>query len=146
MDPSKLNTNVVLVKLNGQDMFCDPGAAFSPMGLLPWYETGVQGLRLDKDGGTWIQTSLTASSASRTERKAELTLFNSGDLEGKLTISFTGLEAMQRREEERNEDETDRKKFLEDQAKEYVPAAIEVELSNKPDRNGSEPLWSPSTQ
>jgi len=66
-------------------------------------------------------------------------LSDSGDLEGKLTISFTGLEAMQRRREERNEDETDRKKFLEDQAKEYVPAAIEVELSNKPDWNGSEP-------
>jgi hypothetical protein len=45
---------------------------------------------------------------------------------------------MRRRVEERNVDETDRKKFLEDQVREYIPAAIEVELTNKPDWTGSE--------
>src|SRR5712691_772161 len=31
-----LNTNVVLVKLNGKDMYFDPGSEFTPFGLLPW--------------------------------------------------------------------------------------------------------------
>ena len=35
------------------------------------------------------------------------------------------------------QDETDRNKFLEDEAKQYVPAAIEVELTNKPDWSSS---------
>jgi len=38
---------------------------------------------------------------------------------------------------ERNEDETARKKFLEDDAKEYIPAASEVDLTNKPDWGSS---------
>ena len=60
-----------------------------------------------------------------------------GSLEGKLTVTFSGLEALWRRIEERNEDETSRKKFLEDQVKEYIPVGIEVELTNKPDWTSS---------
>jgi len=137
MDDSKLDANVVLVKLNGKDLYFDPGAAFAPFGLLPWPETGVAGLRLDKEGGTWITTSLPASSESRIERKANLKLSDTGDLEGKLSLTFTGLEAMRRRVEERNTDDAERKKFLEDQVKEYIPAGIEVELTNKPDWSSS---------
>lgn len=139
MDSSKLDTNVVLVKLNGKDVYCDPGSAFTPLGLLPWPETAVKGLRLDKDGGGWVTTPVPASSESRIERKAALKMTDTGDLEGKLTITFAGLEALRRRVEERNEDEAARKKLLEDQVREYVPAAIEVELTNKPDWSSSAP-------
>jgi hypothetical protein len=137
MDRKRLDANVVLVKLNGKDIYCDPGALFTPFGLLSWPETGVQGLRLDKDGGTWVQTVLPESSASRTERSASLKLSDTGDLQGKLTITFTGLEGMRRRVEERKGDEADRKQFLEDQVKEYIPAASEVDLVNQPDWSNS---------
>jgi hypothetical protein len=137
MDAHKLDANVVLVKVNGKDMYFDPGAAYTPFGMLVWPETGVQGLRLDKDGGTWVQTTLPESSESCINRTAVLHLSENGDLEGKLTITFTGLEAMQRRREERNEDETDRRKFLEDEAKGYIPAASELDLTNKPEWNSS---------
>jgi hypothetical protein len=138
MDPRKLDANVVLVKVGGKDLYFDPGAAFTPFGMLEWQETGVAGLRLDKDGGAWVKTEVPQSSASRIERRANLTLSSAtGDLEGKLTLTFTGLEAMQRRVEERLQDEAARKKFLEEQVKEYIPAAIEAELKNQPDWSGS---------
>ena len=139
MDAHKLDSDLVLVKVNGKEVFCDPGAAFTPFGLLMWPETGVPGLRLDKDGGIWIRTMLPESSTSRIVRRADLTLSETGDLEGKLTVTFTGLEAMHRRSEELHEDEADRKKTLEDEAKEYIPAASEVELTNKPDWSSSTP-------
>ena len=137
MDSYKLDEDLILVKVNGKDVFCDPGAAFTPYGLLEWPETAVAALRLDKDGGTWIQTALPQSSDSRIIRKADLTLSDEGDLAGKLIVTYTGLEALQRRREERNEDDADRKKLLEDQAKEYIPAGSEVDLANKPDWSGS---------
>ncbi len=139
MDAHKLDSDLVVVKVNAKDVFCDPGAAFTPFGMLMWPETAVPGLEIDKDGGTWIQTMVPDSSASRVLRKADLALSESGDLEGKLTITYSGLEAMRRRLEELHEDEADRKKFLEDQAKEYIPAASEVELTNKPDWSSSTP-------
>lgn len=134
----KLDSNLVLVKLNGKDLYLAPGAAFAPFGLLPWEETGVQGLRLDKDGGTWIQTTLPESSASRIERKANLKLSETGNLEGTLQLSFTGLEAQRRRVDERNEDATARKKFLEDEVRDYIPAGSDVELTKQPDWSNSE--------
>jgi hypothetical protein len=133
MDAGRLDANVVLVKLNGKDLYFDPGAMFTPFGLLTWPETGTQGMRLDADGGKWIQTTLPESTESQIQRQARLKLSDSGDLEGKLTVTYIGLEAMYRRLEMRNADDVARKKFLEDQIKEQVPAASELELTNKPD-------------
>jgi Domain of Unknown Function with PDB structure (DUF3857)/Transglutaminase-like superfamily len=137
MDANKLDGDVVVVKVDGKDVFCDPGAAFTPFGLLQWPETAVPGLRLDKDGGKWIRTAMPQSADSRIVRKADLTVSETGDVEGKVTMTFTGLEALRWRVEERHEDETDRKKTLEDLAKEYIPAACEIELTNKPDWSNS---------
>jgi hypothetical protein len=134
----KLDSNVVLVKLNGKDLYLDPGGAFTPFGLLTWSETGVRGLRLDKDGGTWIQTTLPESPESRVERVAKLKLSETGDLEGKVTVTYTGLSAMYHRLEERHEDDVARKKFLEERLKAQVPVAAEAELTNKPDWSASE--------
>jgi hypothetical protein len=137
MQKEKLNSNVVLVKLNGQEMYFDPGAAFTPFGMLGWSETGTPGMRMDNDGGSWIRTTLPKSSESQILRNAKLKMSETGDLEGTVTVTYTGLEAMYRRLEERNEDDVARKKFLEEALKEQVPAAIEPELTNKPDWSGS---------
>jgi hypothetical protein len=140
MDGRRLDANVVVVKLNDKDVFFDPGAAFTPFGMLPWMETAVRGLKLDKDGGTWVETSLPTSADSGIQRKAELKLTETGDLEGKLTVTYTGLEAAQRRVEERLADDTQRKKLLEDEVRWAIPAACEVELTSQPDWKSSSSL------
>lgn len=138
MKSGELDSNVVLVKVNGKDIYFDPGGAFTPYGMLTWYETGVTGLRLDSNGGTWIQTTLPQSSESQIHRDAKLKLSDTGDLEGKLTVTYTGLEAMYRRLEERHEDDVARKKYLEDSLKDQIPAASELELTGKPDWTSTE--------
>jgi hypothetical protein len=140
MNVSQLNADVVAVKLDGKDIYCDPGSKFAPFGLMPWEETFVKGLRVDKDGGAWVDTSLPQSSQSKIERKADLKLNEEdGSLSGKLTVTFSGLEALWRRNDWRDEDETARKKFLEDQVREYIPVGIDVELTNKPEWNVASP-------
>jgi hypothetical protein len=44
MDSKELDSNAVLVKLNGKDLYFDPGAKFVPYALLPWQESGVGGM------------------------------------------------------------------------------------------------------
>ena len=92
----------------------------------------MQGLLLEKDATTWVRTPLPEAAVSRVERTAQLRLSDTGDLEGKLTLKYTGLEAMVRRDEEHNEDAAERKKFLEDQVEEYIPTGSNVELTNHP--------------
>jgi len=138
-NPDDLNSNVVLVTLDGKEIFLDPGVPFVPFGLLPWNETAVKGLRLDKDGGSWIEMPLTATVESRVERKCNLKLATDGTVEGKLTVTFTGQEALWRRKEERNEDDTGRKQFLEDEIKAAIPSGSVVELTNRPDWKSASP-------
>jgi hypothetical protein len=133
MNANQMNTDVVLAKLSGKELYLDPGAKFAPFGLLPWFETTVQGLLLDKDGGQWVRTSMPESASAKIERKADLTLSDDGTLEGKLTVTFGGLEAAELRTEQRDEDDAGRKTTLEDIVKESVPVGVEVDLTNKPD-------------
>ena len=133
MNPSELNSRIVVVKLDGQDLFLDPGTPFNPFGQLPWPETAVSGLRLDKDGGTWLTTPVPAATDSSIARSAALTLTPTGSLEGKITVTYTGLEALARRVRERNEDEVARRRFLEGQVRSYIANHSEVTLANTPD-------------
>jgi hypothetical protein len=137
MNLRDLNSNVVLVKLNGKDLYLDPGTAFAPFGILPWHESGVQGLRLDKEGGTWVKTTMFEASVSGVHRTAAVQLDDSGTLEGKVTMTFTGLSALLYRVEEHDEDDAQHKKLLEDELKRTIPIPAEVELTNSPDWNSS---------
>jgi len=138
MREDELYLRAVLVKLNGKDRYFDPGYAFTPFGLLHWSKTLSPGLRLDKEGGSWIQTPLPEAYESQVKRSAKLSLSESGDLEGRLTVTFTGLEAANRRIEENHADAVARKKYLEDEVKEDVPVGAELELTNAPDWSSSD--------
>ena len=137
MNPTQLNDSVVLVKNGAKELYFDPGTAFTPYGYLPWSETSVSGLRLDKDGGGWVRTSIPTSADSLVTRVAELKMTDTGALDGTLTVTYTGLEAQRRRMEERNEDDADKRKYLEEEVKGWVPAGIDVELSNQPEWKSS---------
>lgn len=76
---------------------------------------------------------------STIQRKGVFKLNDTGDLEGKLTVTYTGLEAWQRRLEENLADAADKKKYLEDEVKEAVSVACEVDLSNQPEWKSSSP-------
>jgi len=130
---AKLDVNVVLVKLDGKDLYLAPGVAFTPFGLLTWGETGVRGLRLDKDGGSWIRTSVPQAADARVERTGKLKLLENGDLEGTVTVTYIGLEALNERVTERNADDIARKKSLERHVTSLIEAPAEAELINKPD-------------
>jgi hypothetical protein len=73
------------------------------------------------------------STQSRVAHTANLKLSAAGDLEGKLTVTYTGLEASQRRVEEQHEDAIARKKYLEDEVRGDLPFATELDLTSTPD-------------
>jgi hypothetical protein len=132
MNPGDLNTNTVMAILDGKELYLDPGVRFAPYGVLSWDETGVSGFRPEKGGGTWFHIPLADAKDSRVERKGVFRLTSSGTLEGRVTVNYTGQEALWLRQVERNEDDAERKQFIEDQLKADVPSGIEVELTNRP--------------
>jgi Domain of Unknown Function with PDB structure (DUF3857) len=138
MNENLLNSNLVIIKLGDQQLYLDPGIPYTPFGLLPWYETAVKGLNIDKNGGTWLDVPLSKAEQSRVTRKAELRLTEGGSLEGKVTVTYTGLLASSRRFSERNDDDVERKQFLEDELGRAIPVGIDAKLLNEPAWNSSD--------
>jgi hypothetical protein len=132
LNPARLNGIAVAVTVGGSTQYFNPGVPYTPYGMLPWYQTDTSGLRLNEGGGSWVTTPLPDASRSRVERTADLTLSGSS-LDGKLTVSYTGIEAARRRLEERNEDGAGRRQFLEKEIQAMVPTGVEVKLINTPD-------------
>ena len=138
MNARDLNTCVVLVNLGDSSVYLDPGTPFMPFAYLPWSETAVKGLRLGSDGGQWVTTTVPGATESRVERKASVKLSPSGTLEGTVIVTYRGLEASWRRLNQRNEDATDRRKYLEQDLEAGIPTGIDVKLTNTPDWTSSE--------
>jgi hypothetical protein len=138
MNSSELDANAVLIKSDDKDLYFDPATKFAPFGLLPWPETGVVGLRLDRQGGTWIKTPIPDSATCKVLRQSDLKLNEEGGLEGTVSVTYTGLDALQERLNERLSDETRKKEYLEEELKDVIPVNADVELKNKPAWNSSD--------
>jgi hypothetical protein len=136
LETNQLNDVVITVKLGDKDLYLDPGNAHAPFGLLPWMEAGVVGLRLDKQGGQFVKTTAPAPSDAVTRRVAKLAMADDGQVEGKLTATFSGQEALLRRLAADDSDQEARKQSLLDEAKTWVPAGATIELTNSPDWMG----------
>jgi hypothetical protein len=130
--------SVVLVKLNGQDVYLDPASPHAGFGQLPWEATGVTGLALDGKGGTFVTTTAPKSSDAVVERTATFKLGDDGWLQGKLIVTFSGQEAIDLRQAADNQDPADREKSLTDRVISYLPAGAAVKLTNQPDWAGSD--------
>lgn len=128
-DVSELDDDVVGVKLGGQEMFLDPAAKFYPFGFLPWEETSVNALVVDKDGGNFVQIPYAKSAEAVIERRATLKLNDDGSLSGTLEVDFTGTESCIVRQDERADDEAGRKKDLTSEIKRWLPASTKFEIT-----------------
>ncbi len=128
LDASQLNAMVVLIRLEGKDLYFDPATRFCPYGLLPWFESDTGGIKWDKAGAGvfWIPPLTSESSAF--ERTAELHLTPDGGLEGSVELVLRGQKALDMRLSGLDEDDTGRRKLAEDEVKELAPPSATIEF------------------
>jgi hypothetical protein len=130
LDGSQLDGEVSLVRVGAEERYFDPGTPHCPFGLLSWLRTGVQGIKLDKNGGTFVVTTQPNSVNAVIHRTGTLQLDETGTLKGKVRVSFIGQEAISRRLNTMDEDEVGRRKELTDEIKGWLPAGATVKLEN----------------
>jgi len=138
LDWEQLNGEVAHVRVGGQEFYLDPGTVYCPFGLLPSERTGVIGIRLAEDGGSFIKTPEPEPEQGLIRRKAVLKLDAEGGLEGTLEIVYHGLEALERRVNNMDEDEAGRRKSLEEEVEASLPAGAEVTLEHATGWEGTE--------
>ncbi len=128
-DSGELGADIVWVRAGTKEYYLDPSAEAFPFGIMPWYETGTQGLRVSKQGGDLVKTPSPAPSEANIARHADLDINEEGLAAGKLEVTFTGQSAAVWREDNRK-DETGRRKVMEDQIKGWLPAGSSFELAS----------------
>jgi hypothetical protein len=128
-DRLELNEALSWVHAGDKDYYLDPGNPYCPFGLLPWYETDTTTMRPTKQGAVFAETPMPAAAQSTTFRSAQFVLDPDGSLSGTLTVRFTGERAFVRRMDGRNQDETGRKKLINDEIKAWLPGSATFELT-----------------
>jgi hypothetical protein len=128
-DPSELGEDIVWVQGGTQEYFLDPASMYFPFGVLPWFEANTKGLRLGKKPNDFVDIPNTTSADATVVRHAELSIDDDGLASGKLTVDFTGQQGALWRESIYLQDDTGRKKTLEDEIKGWLPAGSAFELA-----------------
>jgi Domain of Unknown Function with PDB structure (DUF3857)/Transglutaminase-like superfamily len=133
MSTYQLEAEIAIVELDGKEVFLDPGSKYCPFGLLDWRYTNSQGLRQSGKGTEFGQTPLTGYNQALIQRTAHLKVTDEGRAEGTVMVAFMGIEAMNRRQEGGRTDDEGKRKLLEDEVKQWLPADSEVTLAKSPD-------------
>jgi hypothetical protein len=128
-ESSQVSADLAWVRSGTQEYYLDPGARYFPFGMLPWYEAGAMGIRVNKQGFENVTTPFPPPSGSTLVRHADLTVDEDGGLSGTMEVDFSGQDGALWREEERNEDDSGRKKSLEDKVKSWLPPGSTFELT-----------------
>lgn len=125
----QLEGDLAAVHLNSADVYLEPGTRYCPFGVLSWTYTATDALKLDKKGGSFIKIPPAGAESSTTQRIASLKLGQDGALTGTINVQFKGQEALERRLSAIDHDEAGRRKALEDEMKEWLPAGTTVQVA-----------------
>jgi uncharacterized protein DUF3857/transglutaminase superfamily protein len=125
----QIDSVIAAVNLNGKEMYLEPGTRFCPYGFVRWNHTEIDALKLDRKGGAFVKAPSMNYDKSVTNRNANLTLGADGSLKGNIVLEFKGAEALEHRLDAIDRDEAGRKKDLEDEVKQWLPAGSLVKMS-----------------
>jgi len=142
LDFNQLDHEIVVVQLDGKDVFLDPGTRYCPYGMVYWKYGAARGLRQTPDlkGATIAESALGSYQDAAITRTLNVKLNENGQAEGTLQIKYEGQEALRRRLKAVKTDVAGRAKELEDEVRAVFPGNAEVTLSNQPDFNSDGPL------
>jgi len=126
----QLETEIATASVGGKDIYLDPGTRFCPFGSLRWIRTSAAGLKLDKNGGTFVTAPSAAYDKATIRRTADLAMDGDGNLKGTIAVKYEGGEGLEHRLDEMDADEAGKKKDLEDELKTWLPNGANVKLAN----------------
>ncbi|HEX7287475.1 MAG TPA: DUF3857 domain-containing protein [Candidatus Angelobacter sp.] len=130
VDAHQLDGLVALVRVNGANVFLDPGTRFCPFGALRWFTTSTEGLRLDKDNPEFVMLPGAGFDKAMIERAGVVTLNPDGSLIGEVSVTYSGTQALERRLEALETDNAGRKRSLEDEVMGWLPPGAGARLKD----------------
>ncbi len=125
----QLDALIVEVILPGKLVFFDPESKFCPYGLLPWSETETGGVAISATAARVGDMPASRSQDAVTKTTGDLKLHVDGSLQGKITIVYSGQEALERRNLAVRLDEVSRRNEIEKYLKSALFQGADVKLT-----------------
>ncbi len=107
--------------------FYDPSSPYLPLGMLGWWEEGIQALVTDPENPVFVAVPISGPEKSQRLRTAELRLGEDGTLEGEVKVEYTGQLAASAKNVLDDKSPAQREEWVKDPYKKRLGAA---ELTN----------------
>ena len=126
---SQFNAVLAIVKIDGKEVFLDPGTRYCPFAQLAWPHAQMEGLRQGPEGASLAKTPAGDFRANQMGRIANLTMGADGAVSGKIDLVYTGAEALRWRRVGLRDDEMEVRKRLTETLEKMLPESLKVEVT-----------------
>lgn len=130
LSPRQMDDYLVVVEIDGKDVFLDPGEKMCPFGMLHWKHTMTSGFRLAQKGSVLSATPPASYKSSSVQRVANLTIDASGSVTGTVRFVMAGQDALHWRQVALENDEEEVKKRFNESMREYLPEGVQADFDH----------------
>ena len=122
---------IAVGKLDGKDMYADPGEKFCPFGMLQWRHTLTSGFRpAANKSSAIVRTPGTSDESNTVERVADLTVDEAGNVKGQVRIILSGQDALRWRQTAILNDESEVKKRFNEWIAGHLPEGVQGDFDH----------------
>jgi hypothetical protein len=136
-DPTYLNVGqlddfIVIVNINGKDVYLDPGERYTTFGDLHWKHNLTGGLRINENGKVAIIAGTPANllTSAITQRNAEITIDETGAITGYARFIMTGPQALYWRQLTLTNDTDEIKKQFNEDLHKILPDGVRADFDH----------------
>jgi len=126
----QLNDYIAVAKLDGKQVYLDPGEKMCPFGMLQWRHTLTTGFRLYGSTATLAHTPEGGSNSSSVERVADLKIDDTGNVQGTVRVILGGQDALRWRQLAIVSDEQEVKKAFNEWMKMSLPQGVQPDFDH----------------
>jgi hypothetical protein len=121
---------VVVVQLDGKDVYLDPGQKMCPFGSLSWKHSLASGVRFSEKEAAFATTPAISYKASVVTRVARLAIDAEGGVKGTVRFGMTGPEALYWRQLALENDDVEVKKQFNESMQAYLPDGVQADFDH----------------
>jgi hypothetical protein len=121
---------IAVARVDGKDVYLDPGEKMCPFGVLHWKHNMASGFRLIGTMGTIDHTPAANYKGSAARRIADLHVDENGDVRGQIRVVLQGQEALYWRQLSLENDEEELKKQFKESMREGIPEGVQAEFDH----------------
>lgn len=130
LNSGQMDDYIAVAKLDGKDVYLDPGQKVAPFGVLHWKHSLAGGFRLTGKTATIDHTPSPSYKTENLVRTADLKIDTTGTLQGSVSWILQGQEALHWRHVALENDEQEVKKRFNEWMQAYLPEGVQGEFDH----------------